>query len=57
MSEPIWKEIIDPDALPGSPRIYWRQFSDGRQQSCTEDHPPFQAWIAAGNTPLPADSE
>ena len=23
--------------------------------TCIEDHPPFQEWLAAGNTPLPAD--
>ena len=56
MTEPVWKEIIDPDALPGSPRIYWREFADGSQQSCTENNPMFQEWLAAGNTPQPADS-
>ena len=56
MTEPVWQEIIDPDALPGSPRIYWREFADGRQESCTENNPMFQEWLAAGNTPQPADS-
>ena len=25
--------------------------------TCTAEHPPFQEWLAEGNTPLPADSE
>ena len=55
MTEPIWKEIIDPDASPGSPRIYWRQFPDGSQQSCVEHDPSFQDWLAEGNTPEAPD--
>ena len=23
--------------------------------TCTEDYPEFKAWVAEGNTPLPAD--
>tara|TARA_Y100000004_G_scaffold117030_1_gene131613 strand:+ start:1281 stop:1442 length:162 start_codon:yes stop_codon:yes gene_type:complete len=25
--------------------------------TCTSEYPPFQKWVAEGNTPLPADSE
>jgi hypothetical protein len=46
MAEPIWIEM--------KPGIYWRQHEDGSQESCTADHPPFQAWLSEGNTPLPA---
>jgi len=29
---------------------------DGKSySSCTENHPPFQAWLAEGNEPLPAE--
>ena len=48
MTEPIWIEI--------KPGVYWRQFDDGSQESCTADHPPFQDWILKGNTPLPPDT-
>lgn len=40
---PAWIEV--------KPGIYWRELPDGSQESCTADHPPFQAWLAKGNTP------
>jgi hypothetical protein len=55
MTQPTWQEINNPNALPGAPRVYWRQLPDGSQQSCTEDCPLFQDWLAEGNEPLPAD--
>ena len=36
--------------------IYARIDDDGKcRLTCTEDHPPFQEWLAEGNEPLPAD--
>lgn len=37
--------------------IYARIDDDGLiRLTCNSDHPPFQEWLAAGNTPLPADT-
>jgi hypothetical protein len=36
--------------------IYARIDDDGLcRLTCTEDYPEFQAWLAEGNEPLPAD--
>jgi hypothetical protein len=36
--------------------IYARIDDDGLcRLTCTEDHPPFQEWLAEGNEPEPAD--
>jgi hypothetical protein len=38
--------------------IYARIDDDGLcRLTCTEDHPPFQEWVADGNEPLPPDSQ
>ena len=57
MTEPQWKEVKNQNRLSNMPKIYWREFPDGSQESCTEDHPPFKAWLEEGNTPLPPDPE
>ncbi len=37
--------------------IYARIDDDGLcRLTCTADYPEFQAWLADGNTPLPADA-
>lgn len=39
-------------------QIYARIDDDGLcRLTCTEDYPEFQAWLAEGNQPLPADEE
>jgi hypothetical protein len=41
---------------PNDPQIYARIDDDGVcRLTCTEDHPPFRAWLAQGNQPEPAD--
>ena len=42
----------------GETQIYARVDEDGLiRLTCTADYPEFKAWIAEGNTPLPADEE
>ena len=47
MNEPIWK-IISSD-------VVWREWPDGRQESCLVTAEEYLRWLEAGNTPLPAD--
>ena len=45
-----------PKLNPDDPQIYARIDDDGLcRLTCTEDHPPFQEWLAEGNTPEPPD--
>jgi hypothetical protein len=39
-------------------KIYARIDDDGKcRVTCSEDNPDYLKWVAAGNTPLPADGE
>jgi hypothetical protein len=43
-------------AVEGEQQIYARIDDDGLcRLTCTSEHPEFQAWLAEGNEPLPAD--
>jgi len=44
--------------VEGENQIYARVDEDGLiRLTCTAEYPEFKAWIAEGNTPLPADEE
>ena len=49
MTEPVWKIIRD--------GVVWREWPDGRQESCLVTAEEYLAWLAEGNEPLPADGE
>jgi len=38
-------------------QVVWREWPDGRQESCLVTTPEYLAWVAEGNTPLPADEQ
>jgi hypothetical protein len=41
----------------GDQQIYARIDDDGKcRLTCTAEYPEFQAWLAEGNVPLPADT-
>lgn len=53
MIEPIWK------LLPLQPiqttQVVWREWEDGRQESCLVTAEEYVKWLAEGNTPLSSD--
>lgn len=55
MSDPVWK------LLPLQPmqtvQVVWREWPDGRQESCLVTAEEYVRWLAEGNEPLPADEE
>jgi hypothetical protein len=53
MNEPTWKLL--PLQPSQTTQVVWRQWEDGKQESCLVTTPEYLAWIALGNTPLPAD--
>jgi len=53
MNEPIWK--LMPTMPMQSVQVVWREWPDGRQESCLVTAEEYVKWLEAGNTPIPAD--
>ena len=54
MIQPIWKLIKNP--ITGEDNVVWREWEDGRQESCLVTAEEYVKWVEAGGQPLPADS-
>jgi hypothetical protein len=55
MNEPIWK--LMPLMAMQITQVVWREWPDGKQESCLVTAEEYVKWLAEGNTPLPADEE
>ena len=53
MNEPIWKLL--PLSFMQQTQVVWREWPDGKQESCLVTAEEYLAWLAEGNAPLPAD--
>ena len=53
MTAPVWKLL--PLNTIQTTQVVWREWPDGRQESCLVTAPEYLAWLEAGNTPEPAE--
>jgi hypothetical protein len=53
MTTPVWKLL--PLTFMQQTQVVWREWPDGKQESCLVTTPEYLAWLALGNTPLPAE--
>lgn len=53
MIEPIWK--LMPLQPTQTTQVVWREWPDGRSESCLVTAEAYLEWLAEGNTPLPAE--
>ena len=53
MNEPTWK--LMPLLPMQTVQTVWREWPDGRRESCLVTAEEYVKWLEAGNTPLPAD--
>lgn len=54
MIEPTWKLL--PLQSMQTTQVVWREWEDGRQESCLVTAEEYVKWVQAGNQPIPADS-
>jgi len=55
MSDPVWKLL--PLQSMQTVQVVWREWPDGRQDSCLVTAEEYVRWLAEGNEPLPPDEE
>lgn len=53
MIEPTWKLIKNP--ITQQEDVVWREWEDGRQESCLVTAQEYVKWLEEGNTVLSAD--
>lgn len=53
MIEPKWQ--LMPLTFMQTTQVVWREWEDGRQESCLVTAPEYIAWLAEGNTPEAAE--
>jgi hypothetical protein len=53
MTEPIWK--LMPTQPMQTTQVVWREWPDGRQESCLVTAEEYVKWLEEGGQPLPAD--
>jgi hypothetical protein len=53
MIEPTWKLLpLNPMQIT---QVVWREWPDGRQESCLVTATEYLAWLEEGGQPLPPD--
>lgn len=55
MNAPVWK--LMPMLPMQQTQVAWREWPDGRQESCLVTAKEYLEWLAEGNEPLPADEQ
>jgi len=53
MTTPVWKLL--PQSPVMSTQVVFREWPDGKQESCLVTAEEYVKWLEAGNTPEPAD--
>lgn len=52
MNAPTWK-LLPPQPMQ-TEQVVWREWPDGRQESCLVTAEQYLAWLDEGNVPEPA---
>ena len=55
MNEPTWK--LAPKHFLQTVDVVYREWPDGRQESCLVTTPEYLKWLEEGNTPEAADDQ